>query len=146
MKDKMKAVAKKEVKGHEARMHGKKMAAGGKVKEFVNDMDEKLGGGKVREFVNDMNEKMGASRVKDMTGPKRNIGPNMNRVEKSDASLFKRLDTMGRDAVTRGKNKEKEAINSRTRSAPDYKCGGKVKGYAKGGGIEKKGKTKGKVI
>ena len=41
---------------------------------------------------------------------------------------------------------KKEAINSRTRSAPDYKCGGKVKGYAKGGGIEKKGKTKGKVI
>jgi hypothetical protein len=31
-------------------------------------------------------------------------------------------------------------------SEPDMKCGGKVKKYAKGGGIEVRGKTKGRFV
>jgi hypothetical protein len=39
MKKKMEAVAKKAVKGHEARMHGaKKMAKGGKTPPMMNPM------------------------------------------------------------------------------------------------------------
>jgi hypothetical protein len=35
VKDVMKKVAKKEVKTHEEKMHGKKMAAGGKAKKYA---------------------------------------------------------------------------------------------------------------
>jgi hypothetical protein len=102
-------------------------------------------GGDIKERIKDSNEKLGASRVKDMTGPQRNIGPKMKRVQQSNASLVDRLTTMEGDAMERGKNREKEAINSRTRSAPDYKKGGCTK-MAKGGGVESKGKTKGRMI
>jgi hypothetical protein len=169
MKDKMKTVAKKEVKGHEARMHSKKMAMGGRVMPAqanaggasrgldrasamsgrdMSGMGRPVGmkkGGKIKEFVKDLNEKHGASQVKNMTGPERNIGPKMSRVSQSNASLYDRFNTMELDAVERGKNKEKAALKSRTRSAPKYKAGGKVKCMAKGGGIEKKGKTRGKM-
>ena len=103
-------------------------------------------GGKVKEFISDINEKAGASRVKNMTGPERNIGPKMNRVKRSDASLYDRLDRFEMDAIERGKNREKEAITSRTRSAPKYKTGGKVKCMARGGGCEVRGKTKGRMV
>lgn len=44
---------------------------------------------------------------------------------------------MGKAAYMRGERSEGEA---------GFKCGGKAKGYAKGGGIESRGKTKGKFV
>jgi hypothetical protein len=87
MKDMMKKVAKKEVKGHEAKMHGKKMAMGGRV-------------------MPDQSNKGGAMRGLDHAAA-----------------------MSGREMPVTGRPMKK---------------GGKVKKYAKGGGIEKKGKTRGK--
>lgn len=41
-------------------------------------------------------------------------------------------------------SKKEEAFDKK--QAPGMKCGGKVKKFAKGGGIEVRGKTKGKFV
>jgi len=82
-----------------------------------------------------------------MTGPERNIGPKMNRVVPDRENVGDYIDRMGLEAIDRGINREKAAINSRTRSAPDYKKGGSVSSASKrADGCATKGKTKGRMI
>jgi hypothetical protein len=68
------------------------------------------------------NEEVGASRTKDMTGPERNIGPNMKRVTPKNASIADRFNLMEEDAVKRGGDKAK---------AKSYAKGGKVSSASK---------------
>lgn len=89
MKRDMKTVAKKEVKGHEKRMHG--MKCGGKVKKMAD-------GGKVK------------------PAPKE-VVPDF------------------------AKDKNQDVKNQK--AAENY---AKTRKFAKGGGIERKGKTKGRMI
>ena len=57
---------------------------------------------------------------------------------------FAKFEKSGKDKDVKGKGKE----GSKKEEAFDMSqmaCGGKVKKYAKGGGVELKGKTRGKV-
>jgi hypothetical protein len=140
-----KKMAKKAIGMHESQLHGGKKSDLTKLKG--GGCAKMAFGGDVKEFIKDSNEKYGASRVKDMTGPERNIGPKMNRVAEGRENVADKLERMELDAVERGKNREKAAINSRTRSAPSYKKGGSVSSAsARADGCATKGKTKGRIV
>ena len=98
MKQQMKAVAKKEVKTHEKKMHG--MKCGGKVKKYA-------AGGKVME-----DKAPSAAQAKEMRG------------QMQDA-------------------KNQKAWDDYQKSKKPNKT---VKKMSKGGGIERKGRSKGKLI
>lgn len=111
----MKAVAKKEVKGHEARMHGKKMAVGGKV------MPDQANKGSAARGL----DRAAAMSGRDFSGMGKPASTGLDRA----AAMS------GRTMPTTGKPAGMKKGGS---------CG--TKKYAKGGGIEKKGKTKGKMV
>jgi hypothetical protein len=126
MKTAMKKVAAKAVKGHEKKMHGKKYQAGGRVMPEVSTMGGR-GMGRGAEMGNAGGAMRGLERAAAMSG--------------RDFSGMGRPATAGRPAgfksggMTRG--------NPATPGGQGQAQAGKV--FAKGGGIEKKGKTRGKV-
>ena len=121
-----KAMAKKAVGMHEKQLHGGKksdlaaLKKGGKVKKMA------VGGPAMASQVNAGKQAaaiaMGKRMIPSVTGPSKNTIV-------SDSDVAKAIGTrlgMGRPKV--------------------MKKGGSCKGYAKGGGIEVRGKTKGKII
>jgi hypothetical protein len=119
----------------------------------------------VKDSIKKANAEAGAERVKKMTLPERSIGPDMNRVTPKPSSIADRFNLMETDAVKRGADRAKaEAMPSdiadklqdmkNQKGAEDYeknktyKKGGKTtaKCMARGGGIEIRGKTKGRFV
>jgi hypothetical protein len=106
----------------------------------------------VKDSIKKANAEAGAERVKKMTLPERSIGPDMNRVTPKPSSIADRFNLMETDAVKRGADKAKAKATtvpvgqSEDDMSIGKKCGGKVKKYARGGGIEVRGKTKGRMI
>jgi len=125
MKQQMKAVAKKEVKTHEKKMHG--MKCGGKVKKYAEggDIPTKAQKEEMRGQVQDARNKKAAEDYQ-----------KNKKTEKKDKSGG----LLG--GAKRGLSNRQKQLDE----AMGMKKGGKVKKYAKGGGVEHKGKTKGKLI
>lgn len=115
----------------------------------------------VKDSIKKANAEAGAERVKKMTLPERSIGPDMKRVTPKPSSMADRFNLMETDAVKRGADKAKaEATPSdiadklqdmkNQKGAENYeqnktyKRGGKC--MARGGGIEIRGKTKGRFV
>ena len=67
---------------------------------------------------------------------------------RSDADRFKELERQRREEEMDRRMREasERFRRGRENDSPGMKSGGKVKKYAKGGGIESKGKTRGRMI
>ena len=130
MKKEMKAVAKKEVKGHEARMHG--MKKGGKVKKYFGSGLVTSGDSTIPNNIGGtIPTSLSTSTSSTSTGSR--TMPTQSNKGGASRGLERAAAMSGRDMSGKGK-------------PTGMKKGGSCKGYAKGGGIEKKGKTKGKMV
>lgn len=139
MKEQMKTIAKKAVKGHEARMHKRKFADGGAVDDAPTKKELEMMRRTVKDTEMDKNMEKGykTTTKRDDSGK-----PTTKKEDKKDESGG----LLGR--AIRAKQDRKRMLDE----AAGMKCGGKVKkSYAKGGSVTrgdgacKKGHTKGKM-
>ena len=102
-----------------------------------------------KEGLNKWNENAGENQIymEPGTGPQRNIGPRMARVERPDLKKSIAEDYLvgsEPDEIAKGRNKAKADSDS---MGPKYKSGGKVSSASKrADGCATKGKTRGRMV